>query len=84
MWSPESTAPPTTTRLLCYTQQVAAAHPAVSIGSYPNTGTAEALEPYKVKLAFTSRDAAALDAAVEAARVTLRDVFDELPAVAVQ
>ena len=65
--------------------QVAAAHPAVNIGSYPNTAPGEGRgpgeEPYKVKLAFTSRDGAALEAAVAAARVALRDVL-ELPAPA--
>lgn len=64
--------------------QVAAAHPAVAIGSYPNTAPGEGRgageEPYKVKLAFTSRDAGAVGAAVAAARAALQ-VFD-LPAAA--
>lgn len=56
--------------------QVAAAHPGVIIGSYPNTG-ANAPEPaYKVKLAFTSRDAAALEAAMETARAELPHLFE--------
>jgi hypothetical protein len=48
----------------------------VSIGSYPNTAAGAAGEAYKVKLAFSSRDAAALEAAVAGAREALRDVFD--------
>jgi hypothetical protein len=59
---------------------VAAAHPAVSIGSYPNTAALDGSGPYRVKLAFTARDAGALEAAVAAAREALPGVFDQLPA----
>jgi len=54
---------------------VAAAHPAVAIGSYPNTGAADPTTAYRVKLALTCRDAGALAAAVAATRAAL-DVFD--------
>lgn len=52
---------------------VAAAHPTVNIGSYPNV-KADATD-YKVKLQFNCRDAAAVEAAVAAVRERL-DVFD--------
>jgi hypothetical protein len=52
-------------------------HPAVSIGSYPHTG--KDFGGYKVKLQLTSRDGAALAAAVQAVRGAL-DVFDAPPA----
>ena len=55
---------------------VAAAHPAVSIGSYPNTADGG---PFKVKLAFAARDPEALAAAVAAARAALPDLFEHLP-----
>jgi molybdopterin-biosynthesis enzyme MoeA-like protein len=62
--------------------KVAADHPGVSIGSYPNTAAAaeKGEAEYKVKLALTSRDAAALEAAVAAARDALQRVFDPPPA----
>lgn len=60
---------------------VAAEHPAVSIGSYPNTST-QGYEQYKVKLALSSRDEAALAKAMEAVRAALVDVFDTLQPVA--
>lgn len=59
---------------------IAALHPSVRIGSYPNTnigqGASEGVPEggYKVKLQFESRDAAALQQAVEAAREQL-DTF---------
>ncbi|MEW5302604.1 MAG: hypothetical protein WDW36_005372 [Sanguina aurantia] len=56
--------------------KVAAAHPKVSIGSYPNTGTPHPISEYKVKLAFSGRDQAAVTAAVEAVRAAGLDVFD--------
>lgn len=56
--------------------KVAAAHPKVSIGSYPNTGTPHPVSEYKVKLAFSGRDQAAVDAAVEAVRAAGLQVFD--------
>ncbi|KAI8466434.1 MAG: MoaB/Mog domain-containing protein [Monoraphidium minutum] len=58
--------------------EVAKAHPGVSIGSYPNTAAAagEGGGAYKVKLAFSSRDAAALAAAVGAARGALPGLFE--------
>jgi molybdopterin-biosynthesis enzyme MoeA-like protein len=59
---------------------VAAEHPAVSIGSYPNTG--QGYDQYKVKLALSSRDEAALAKATEAVRAALVDVFDTLQPVA--
>jgi hypothetical protein len=63
--------------------QVAKAHTGVSIGSYPNTASGDAADAYKVKLAFTSRDAGALDAALAAARAALPETF-ELDAAATQ
>jgi molybdopterin-biosynthesis enzyme MoeA-like protein len=54
---------------------VAAAHPAVAIGSYPNTGATEPTSVFRVKLALTCRDADALAAAVAATRAAL-DVFE--------
>ncbi|KAI7841941.1 hypothetical protein COHA_004468 [Chlorella ohadii] len=57
---------------------IAALHPAVRIGSYPNTdmGLGESVKgrPYKVKLQFEGRDKAALQKAVDAVREQL-DVF---------
>ncbi len=58
---------------------VAAAHPTVAIGSYPCTSGPEEQPPsgppgpasYKVKLTFTSRDQAALEAALAAAHEAL-------------
>ena len=51
---------------------IAAAHPAVSIGSYPNTSTdAEGLAAFKTKLCFDGRDRAAIDAAVAAVRAAI-------------
>lgn len=76
--SPAPCATPCTTRPApCAAPQVAKEHPGVSIGSYPNTasGGAEA-DTFKVKLAFTSRDAAALAAALEAAKAALPRTFE--------
>ncbi|GFR39922.1 hypothetical protein Agub_g430 [Astrephomene gubernaculifera] len=56
--------------------QVAARHPAVAIGSYPNTA-ADTTGSYKVKLALSSRDPAALAAAVAGVRAGLGDIFME-------
>eukprot|EP00198_Chlamydomonas_reinhardtii_P000221 XP_001689556.1 predicted protein [Chlamydomonas reinhardtii] len=53
---------------------VAAKHPKVAIGSYPNTA-ADADNTYKVKLAFTARDVDALAAAVADVRAALGDIF---------
>lgn len=54
---------------------VASLHPAVRIGSYPNTamgvGEAAGGQPYKVKLSLESRDAAALRKAADAVRGAL-------------
>lgn len=58
--------------------RVAAAHGAVSIGSYPNTKSLSQSTDYRVKLSFSSRDAAAIEAAVAAVREVL-PVFDDLP-----
>jgi hypothetical protein len=49
-------------------RQAAAAHPGVSIGSYPNSKDDGS---YKVKLAFTGRDTEALAAAVAAVKAAL-------------
>ena len=59
-----------------FRSQVAKEHPAVSIGSYPNTGSGAAGDAYKVKLAFHSRDAAALSVALEAAKAALPNSFE--------
>ncbi|GLI70078.1 hypothetical protein VaNZ11_014851 [Volvox africanus] len=53
---------------------VAVKHPNVAIGSYPNT-SADVSPSYKVKLAFSSRDNAALVAAVADVRASLGDIF---------
>ncbi|GLC39458.1 hypothetical protein PLESTM_000899900 [Pleodorina starrii] len=53
---------------------VAAKHPRVAIGSYPNTA-ADVSGSYKVKLALSSRDPAALQAAVADVRSGLGDIF---------
>jgi molybdopterin-biosynthesis enzyme MoeA-like protein len=55
---------------------VADAHPAVAIGSYPNTTRGDSR--YTTKLCFDSRDGGALAAAVDAARAVIR-TFDDLP-----
>jgi len=55
---------------------VAAAHPEVSIGSYPNTVRGDVKE-YTTKLTFDSRDVGELAAAVAAARAAI-ETFDEL------
>jgi molybdenum cofactor synthesis domain-containing protein len=56
---------------------VAALHPRVRIGSYPNTSweSDASRVPYRVKLQFESRDAGALDKAVEAVEAALPDTF---------
>ncbi len=57
---------------------VAAMHPAVRIGSYPNVAweSDASSVPWRVKLQFESRDAAALERAVEAAVSSLPDTFE--------
>ncbi len=55
---------------------VAAAHPAVSIGSYPNTARGDGR--YTTKLCFDGREPDALAAAVAAARAAIK-TFDDLP-----
>jgi len=50
--------------------KIAAEHPKVSIGSYPNT-TDPDFKRFKVKLQVTSRDAAAVEAAAEAIKATI-------------
>ena len=57
--------------------EIAARHPAVSIGSYPNVSPAQ--EHYKTRLCFDSRDGAAIAAALAEVRAAL-PVFDSLPA----
>ncbi|EFJ40156.1 hypothetical protein VOLCADRAFT_120055 [Volvox carteri f. nagariensis] len=54
---------------------VAAKHPHVAIGSYPHTAADTDAAPYKVKLAFTSRDGEALAAAVADVRSSMGDIF---------
>ena len=43
---------------------IAAEHPGVNIGSYPNTAECEAVQAFRVKLQLESRDEAALNAAM--------------------
>ncbi|CAL5224230.1 g6882 [Coccomyxa viridis] len=43
---------------------IAAEHPGVNIGSYPNTAECEAVQAFRVKLQLESRDEAALEAAM--------------------
>lgn len=59
---------------------VAGDHPAVSIGSYPNTARGEP-KAFQTKLTFDGRDAGALAAAVAAARACIA-TFDGLPPAA--
>ncbi|EFN54168.1 hypothetical protein CHLNCDRAFT_135592 [Chlorella variabilis] len=56
---------------------VAAMHPAVRVGSYPNVAweSDASKTPWRVKLQFESRDAAALERAVEAAEAALPGTF---------
>ncbi|KAG2487547.1 hypothetical protein HYH03_013826 [Edaphochlamys debaryana] len=56
---------------------VAAKHPAVAIGSYPNTAP-DADSTYIVKLAFASRDPAALQAALAEARANLTAALGDI------
>lgn len=56
---------------------LAAAHPLVSVGSYPNVDMADAR--YKVRVSLESRDGAALTAALVELRAAV-DVDDQPPA----
>mmetsp|Transcript_19004 Transcript_19004/g.32507 ORF Transcript_19004/g.32507 Transcript_19004/m.32507 type:complete len:295 (+) Transcript_19004:2-886(+) len=57
---------------------VSKAHPKVSVGSYPNTD-AKTEAHWKVRLAFSSRDQTALDAAVAATREAIPHLLTAAP-----